>query len=350
MDAAVRSDPACIDEAELGRLMPMFLWIAPSGHIRAVGPTLAKLCDGLVLVGMRFFEVFEVSRPQVVATMAEMRPLAGQRLHLSLRQPPRTALRGLCVPLQDGQGAILNLSFGIRAAEAVREHMLSNRDFAPTDLTVELLYLTEVKEAVMEELAAMNRRLQAAQRAAEAQALSDALTGLANRRALDQALARALAAVRRGGVGFALLHLDLDYFKTVNDTLGHAAGDLVLSHVAEVLRSHTRVEDVVARVGGDEFVLILGGPIDGAEVMKVGARIIVGLERPVAFEGRECRISGSIGATLSAAYAAPDADRLLSDADSALYVSKRRGRGRCTIHWVEPDGPVGANPSADGLR
>ncbi len=331
MDGNTHTDPALVGEVDLGRLMPMFLWVAPTGHIRAVGPTLAKLC-GVSLVGLRFLDVFEIRKPEPARSMGGVRRMAGHRLHLVLRKPPHTGLRGLAVPLQDGQGMIVNLSFGIAAAEAVRDHALTNADFAPTDLTVELLYLTEVKAAVMEELAALNTRLQAAQRAAEQQALTDALTGLANRRALDNALGRALDAAKRGGKGFALLHLDLDFFKAVNDTLGHAAGDLVLTHVAAVLRGATRKQDTVARVGGDEFVMILPGPVDDAMITRTARRIIAELEMPVVFDGAPCRISGSIGATLSTLYERPDADLMLSNADTALYVSKRRGRAQCTIY------------------
>lgn len=332
MDGNPCNHSALVGEVDLGRLMPMFLWVAPTGHIRAVGPTLAKLCGGVALVGLRFLDLFEIRKPEPALSMDEVRRMPGQRLHLGLREPPHTGFRGLAVTLQDGQGMIVNLSFGIAAAEAVRDHALTNADFAPTDLTVELLYLTEVKAAVMEELAALNARLQAAQREAEQQALTDALTGLANRRALDNALGRVLDAAVRGGKDFALLHLDLDFFKAVNDTLGHAAGDLVLTHVAAVLRAATRRQDTVARVGGDEFVMILPGPVDEAMITTIARRIIAELEVPVMFEGAPCRISGSIGATLSTLYERPDADRMLSDADTALYVSKRRGRARCTIY------------------
>jgi len=246
---------------------------------------------------------------------------------------------------------IVNLSFGIATAEAVRDHALTNADFAPTDLTVELLYLTEVKAAVMEELAALNARLRAAQRAAEEQALTDALTGLANRRAFDTALGRVLDAALWGGKDFALLHLDLDFFKAVNDTLAHAAGDLVLPHVAAVLRGAMRKQDTVARVGGDEFVLILPGPVDEAMITTIARRIIAELEMPVTFEGEPCRISGSIGATLSTLYERPDADRMLSDADTALYVSKRRGRGgaRSTFRaWNCPRTSAARRTGAEG--
>lgn len=331
MDARQMQDAALIGADALGRLMPMYLWITPTGLIRAVGPTLVKLCGSAPLVGDRFLDRFQVDRPRALYSMADVQALAGQRIHLSLRSGPGTSLRGQTQPLGGGQGWLLNLSFGISVAEAVRDHRLTNADFAPTDLTVELLFLTEVKAAVMGELAALNARLKRAHDEAEARALTDALTGLANRRALDADLGRDCQLAARGGAGFALLHLDLDFFKAVNDTLGHAAGDHVLAEVAKVLRAETRVSDTAARVGGDEFVLILRGGPDRTEVAEVAARIIARLEQPIRFDGQECRISGSIGVVLSAAYAPPEPERMHAEADEALYAAKRAGRGRCVV-------------------
>lgn len=331
MDTRQMQDAALIGADALGRLMPMYLWITPTGLIRAVGPTLVKLCGSAPLVGDRFLDRFQVDRPRALYSMADVQALAGQRIHLSLRSGPGTSLRGQTQPLGGGQGWLLNLSFGISVAEAVRDHRLTNADFAPTDLTVELLFLTEVKAAVMGELAALNARLKRAHDEAEARALTDALTGLANRRALDADLGRDCHLAARGGAGFALLHLDLDFFKAVNDTLGHAAGDHVLAEVAKVLRSEIRASDTAARVGGDEFVLILRGGPDQTQVAEVAARIIARLEQPIPFEGQECRISGSIGVVLSAAYAPPEPERMHAEADEALYAAKRAGRGRCVV-------------------
>lgn len=338
MDGQAISDAVGLGGDDLGRLMPMCLRLSASGHILATGPTLTRLfaaADGGAaggILGLRFLEVFEVRKPQSIDGLAALRRLAGQRLHLILRRPPHTALRAIAVPLAGGEGMLVNLSFGISAAQAVREHALTHADFAPTDLTVELLYLTEVKAAVMAELAALNRRLREAQAAAEAQALSDALTGLANRRALDLALGQAAVTAAGGGAGFALIHLDLDLFKAVNDTHGHAAGDKVLVHVAAVLRSVLRKNDVAARVGGDEFVLILRAATHRDQIARLAARLIAGIEAPVPFEGALCRVSASVGVTLSAFYDHPDPDGMLSDADSALYASKRQGRARCSFH------------------
>lgn len=324
-----------LDLAGLARLMPMFLWVLPSGLIGAVGPTLRKLLPADP-VGLPFFDLFAICRPDAATGMADLLRLSGGRLYLQLRAPPGTGLRGIAVPLAPGQGALVNLSFGIEVADAVRVHDLTDSDFAPTDLTVEMLYLAEAKSAVMQELHQLNHRLQQAKAAAEEQALTDTLTGLANRRAMDQAVDRLIASA----TPFGLMHVDLDFFKQVNDTLGHAAGDAVLQIVARVLRDETRAGDLVARVGGDEFVLILPGIAQTDPLGPVAQRIIARLSEPIDYRGQPCQISASIGMTVSTLYARPRPDRLLSDADRALYVSKSKGRARATACF--PDGEQGA--------
>ncbi len=334
MDGTSKMDMALIGADALGRLMPLYLWVTPTGLMRAAGPTLIKLCGAAPLIGERFLDRFRVDKPRPLYSMADVQALEGQRIMLSLRDGPETALRGQVQPLGGGQGWLLNLSFGISVSQAVRDHRLTSADFAPTDLTVELLYLTEVKAAVMGELAALNRRLQTAQQAAEAQALTDALTGLANRRALEGELDRECRLVARGGTGFALMHIDLDYFKAVNDTHGHAAGDAVLATVADVLRREIRASDTAARVGGDEFVVILRGQTDAGSAAQIGARIIAGLEEPITHDGATCRISGSIGVTLSTRYGDPIPEAMQADADEATYAAKRAGRARCVVARV----------------
>jgi diguanylate cyclase (GGDEF)-like protein len=121
----------------------------------------------------------------------------------------------------------------------------------------------------------------------------------------------------------------------VNDTLGHAAGDTVLAEVARVLTAMVRDNDLAARVGGDEFVVLFDGLTDAAQLAEIGRRIITRLERPIRFRKRTCRISGSIGITTTENYPTPDADRMLSDADTALYASKHAGRATVTIFGHE---------------
>lgn len=318
-----------LETAALTRLMPMCVALDAVGQITAIGPTLAKLLPAPLPIGQAFQSVFALRNPAGLDGISVFLARAGERLHLSIGG---VQLRGLAVPLQGG-GALINLSFGIGVIEAVRQHCLTDADFAATDLAVELLFLVEVKTAVMEELRSLNLRLQGAKVAAEEQALTDTLTGLRNRRALDLVMA---GLIRQGAV-FGLMHLDLDFFKQVNDTLGHAAGDHVLREVAAVLRAETRATDTVARVGGDEFVVILPGLPDAARLAQIASRIIDRLTQPIDFEGETCRISGSIGLTVSSLYDRPDADRMLGDADIALYASKRAGRSQAQFYAPAAD-------------
>ena len=311
--------------AALDGLLPMHLIVTPTGHIRHAGPTLEKLA-GSPLAGRRLFTVFEIRRPRRASSAADLLTASQGHLVLALRDDSHTALKGLVRASADDE-LLINLSFGISVVEAVGQYNLTATDFAATDLTIEMLYLAEARAAVMREALNLTNRLRDAKRGAEALAMSDTLTGLGNRRALDEAMARLLA--RRAS--FGLLHLDLDYFKDVNDTLGHAAGDAVLAEVAQVLRATIRAGDLAARVGGDEFVVLFVGLTDRARLSEIGRRIIDGLERPIRFQKRTCRISGSIGITTTEMYAGPDADRMLSDADSALYASKHAGRAAVTV-------------------
>lgn len=306
----------------LDRLCPMYVLLDQTGHIGQVGSTLQKLRPEHPMPGQRFLELFELSRPRAVATMTDLIKTSGAKLHLQFREEPCTSLKGLIVPIPDGKGAIVNLSLGISVMDAVRDYALTSADFAATDLTIELLYLVEAKSAAMEASRKLNLRLQGAMIAAEEQAYTDTLTGLKNRRAMDHILGRLIG----GGGAFAMMHLDLDYFKSVNDTMGHAAGDHVLQKVARIMVEETRDEDTVARVGGDEFVLLFNRLHDRKRLEKIAERLIERLEEPIPFDGQTCRVSGSIGIILSEQAKTPDATQLLHAADLALYAAKRAGR------------------------
>lgn len=325
-DGGPRNRRTVLHADALDQIMPMHVHLSDHGRITGYGPTLGKIAGGRGLIGQLFFDVFKVRRPSDVRSMAELVANTGQRLHLSMCAREGAEFRGVA-SLDAGAGLLVNLSFGIGLVDAVRAHALTAADFAPTDLAVEMLYLVEAKHAVLDEFKRLNSRLEGARSQAEEQALTDTLTGLRNRRALDNALSNACAAPQ----DFALMHLDLDHFKAVNDTLGHAAGDAVLREVARVLHDETRMGDTVARVGGDEFVILLPQMTDTSALIHVAERIIARIGQPILFEGALCQIGVSIGLTISTGYKRRDADRMIADADQALYAAKRGGRAQAQV-------------------
>lgn len=305
------------------QICPMHVIIDASGKITSVGPTLRKLRPDFKWDGAEFFSIFAISRPRWVRSVEDMLRSAGMKFHMNFVSEPQTGLKAVLAPLPGG-GGFLNMSFGISVLEAVGDYDLTSADFSPTDLTIEMLYLVEAKSAAMEASRQLNLRLQGAKIAAEEQAFTDTLTGLKNRRALDHVLGRMVESGRE----FALMHVDLDYFKQVNDTLGHAAGDAVLQRVAQVLVDCTREVDTAVRVGGDEFILLLDGLTDATTLERIASRLIEKLEEPVPFEGKLCRISGSAGTALAREAKPRDAATLIHQADLALYAAKNAGRGR----------------------
>ncbi len=174
---------------------------------------------------------------------------------------------------------------------------------------------------------ARNAELLAATARIEHTSLHDALTRLPNRRFLDRALEERAAACVRDGGGIALLHIDLDRFKEINDTLGHAAGDAMLVHTADVLRANVREDDFVARIGGDEFVIVSALRNGRRDLRRLASRIVEDMRHPIPYEGHECRCGVSVGVAYQRG-ARVDDKRLLMDADIALYRAKRRGRNR----------------------
>lgn len=311
----------------LDTFCPMHLTVDATGKIEHAGPTLTKLRRDAPLVGKQLLEVFELHRPQGIELMSDLLSIAGRKLQLRFRDPPHTGLKAVLVA--DGKGgAILNLSFGISVVDSVRDYHLTNADFAPTDLTVEMLYLVEAKSAAMQASRLLNERLQGARMAAEEQAFTDTLTGLKNRRAMDHVLSRLLATDQ----SVSMMHLDLDYFKQVNDQHGHAAGDHVLKQVAQRMLEITRESDTVVRFGGDEFLLIFPQLIDSEKLSQLAQRLIERIERPVTFANNICRVSGSIGIAMHDGLTPKSAEQIITDADDALYRSKRNGRGCYSFH------------------
>lgn len=194
------------------------------------------------------------------------------------------------------------------------------------DVTAEMMRNQDLRRA--KELAeAHNAELEKAKAQIEHSALHDALTGLPNRRFLDRCLAQMPKTTAGAAGALALLHMDLDRFKQINDTLGHAAGDAMLVHAAQVLKANVRREDVVARIGGDEFVVVCMAGDGHVDLASLAERIVTQMRQPMTYEGHECRCGVSIGIA-TAHHGDDEPDRLLMNADIALYKAKSRGRNR----------------------
>lgn len=321
--------PALADGGTLDILLPLHVVIDPSGLISRSGPTAPRLLKRESLVGLYFFDLVTVLRPRGISDLAGLLRHAGAKLSVEIAGLDTHRLKGVAVPAPGGQGAIVDLSLGAGVQEVVSARNLRNKDFSPADPTVEMLWLLGAQGIFMAESKRLNRHLEGKRTAAEAEAYTDSLSGLPNRRALERQLARMLRRRPRGGV--ALMQIDLDHFKQVNDTLGHAAGDHVLKEVSQRLLDVIRPTDMVARIGGDEFVVVLSDYGCEATLSEIGHRIIAAVSEPMSFEGQPCRVGASVGASIVEEEASQTVETILSDADRALYLSKEQGRGRYNL-------------------
>ena len=171
------------------------------------------------------------------------------------------------------------------------------------------------------------------------QAFHDSLTGLPNRMLLKDRLDTALAQARRSGEELAVIFIDLDRFKLVNDSVGHARGDMLLKGASDRILSLVREGDSLARVGGDEYVLLLPRVSDASAAGEVAERVLAGMREPWALDGREYRITVSLGIAMYPSDGA-DADTLLRNADTAMYAAKEAGRDGVRRFSAEMDASV----------
>jgi diguanylate cyclase (GGDEF)-like protein/PAS domain S-box-containing protein len=233
--------------------------------------------------------VHEEDLPTVMAAAAEVRGRPGHTVSFECR-----------VRRRDGEW---------RAVEAVVRNLLE--DPAVNGYVVNARDITERKRG--QELSH--------------RAFHDPLTDLANRALLSSRLERALARAKRRGSSVAVLFLDLDDFKRVNDSLGHEAGDAILAAVAQRLLDGRRPSDTVARLGGDEFAILIEEADNPGALASVAERVLAALRPPLEVRGRQVVVTGSIGIATSST-AGWTADELLRNADVAMYKAKRDGGGR----------------------
>lgn len=320
---------AVVDMRDLADLMPMHLLLNRAGVMVSQGRTLAKLLGGAARLEDVFIPTNNIGQPirfdDLFSQLGD-----GKRIFLQLRHHQDVSLRGHGVQVSS-ELAMLNLGFGICLSSAVQRFGLSDSDFPPSDLAMEFLFLHEANRAALTELSRVNTRLAEARESAQILSITDPLTGLLNRRGFDVVFSKAFD--QRDKNPFALVHMDLDRFKEINDTFGHAAGDRVLAEVAGVLASEVRSGDRVCRMGGDEFLILIPADRPAAVAQIICERMIRKIGAMEVCPGSE-KVSASMGIAVSDSKRILQPPQLFEMADAALYRAKASGRGR-VVSWSE---------------
>jgi diguanylate cyclase (GGDEF)-like protein len=212
-----------------------------------------------------------------------------------------------------------------REKDAARSEAITTRQELVAALQRSEIDLERRVAARTGELESLNAKLRENERQLQALAHTDALTGLANRLLLDARLEQSMQHARRSHGQVALLMVDLDHFKAINDSRGHAIGDEVLRSMAERLRAAVREVDTVARIGGDEFVVVLSSIGGAADAERLAEKLVAGIGEPMRVLGMPIECSASIGVALFGGGELTAAE-LLRRADRAMYVAKEAGR------------------------
>jgi diguanylate cyclase (GGDEF)-like protein len=303
---------------------------------------LRKTCLYAVVVALGFclwaFSVFEGDNPDHDGHVVLFGTLAGVGCAYGLASFPTAAripLLLLAMPLGvrlivSGDAAHVGMGASIVIVILLILHLLSvhNRRFQ------ELVESRTVISAERERARRAERHAKAAKARAKLIADTDPLTGLANRRAFLRVLTAKAGAVARGGKGCALAMVDLDGFKPINDTFGHATGDGVLKGIGERLAAAAGAGASIARTGGDEFALLLPSIANPEAAAQAGVAICAALQRPFNVDGREFRISGCCGLTLLSKDDCEVREALIR-ADTALYRAKEKGRAGVAVFTQE---------------
>lgn len=238
----------------------------------------------------------------------------------------------------------------IEALGTVMRDVHADRDFArraPPFAVAEIEALRTEFNALLEEIQRRDAELERTNAALKRLALRDPLTGLANRAMFESALLEALGRDARAGVG--LVYFDLDAFKTVNDTFGHAAGDLLLRSIAARLEEHVPAGAVAARMGGDEFVVVLPAIGTRDALAALAERLQTALHAPLRVGAHVLYPGVSVGCALSGTDV--DASRLVDLADRAMYAAKERRRDAgIRTHWERIDNSAHEPAAPSGLR
>ncbi len=271
----------------------------------------------------------------------ELLSTEGSLLILHRRQgPPAPPLRGQWMQLDDQHLLFLGWPW-VTTFGQLSEMGITLSEIPPHNPLVEMLMLLQTNRSAMDDarelaeaLRLRREQLEIANRELAHRAYHDALTGLPNRLMLRDRVTQAIARAQRNQTRLAVLFIDLDRFKTINDTLGHRTGDLVLCAVAERICEQVRKTDTVAREGGDEFLVLLEEVGTPEHAAMVAGKLLKRLDEPHRVDGRAMHCSGSIGVAMYPEDGA-DAEELIRHADAAMFESKGEGRNR--VHFFSPE-------------
>ncbi|MDR3721561.1 MAG: diguanylate cyclase [Candidatus Acidoferrales bacterium] len=267
--------------------------------------------------GHQAIEIFEREHPDLVITDWVMPDLTGIELCQRIRTGAQSSYTYII----------------ILTSNAEKENVVKGLSAGADDYLTKPFHRDELlaRVHVGRRLIDLHRQIEAKNRLLEELALTDPLTGLPNRRAIEDWSARQLSGAARHGFSLWAVLMDLDHFKSVNDTYGHDAGDTVLKKFGEVLRANTRLSDICGRIGGEEFLLILTHA-DEKSVLVVVERIRKHLaaERFI-WNGSTVQVTASFGVAGFSGKQAPEFNQLVAQADAALYRAKDQGRNRVEL-------------------
>jgi len=270
--------------------------------------------------GHQAIELFEREHPDLIVTDWMMPDLTGIELCQRIRASSQSSYTYVI----------------ILTSNAEKENVVKGLSAGADDYLTKPFDRNEflARIRVGQRLIDLHRQIEAKNRLLEELALTDPLTGLPNRRAIEDWSARQLSGAARHGFPIWFVLMDLDHFKSVNDTYGHDAGDTVLKKFGEVLRNNTRLSDISGRIGGEEFLLVLTHA-DEKNVMVVVDRIRKQLAaEQFEWNGSAVNVTASFGAAGFSGKKAPEFNQLVKRADRALYRAKDLGRNRIELEPV----------------
>ena len=319
---------------------PFAFVVDESRRIIAAGELLRRICPEVEAQPL-VDECFSASNYDLGRELSQLAAESGQLLILNrIRQGVVPPLRGQWMSISEHSLMFIGwpwvTSFGQLGAMGIK---LS--EIPPHNPLAEMLMLLQTNRSAMDDahelaqaLRQRRQELEEVNKELAHRAFHDALTGLPNRLMLRDRLSQAIVRAQRNGTVLAVLFIDLDRFKAINDTLGHRIGDGVLHSVARRIESQLRKSDTVAREGGDEFLVLLEEVGSAQNAARVAAKLLHSLGQPHDIEGHSLHCSGSIGVAMY-----PDdgqsADELIKHADAAMFDSK--GEGRNQVHFFSEE-------------